>query len=155
MQQVRAAHLRQVRGADAGRLPLQGLRACPAADLLRRFPSHPLPGRCCGRAAWLVPSLGWYAIVLGPLAGVGIAEVVRWAVRGQRGQYTWLIVCGCILVGALPQVLRSLFSLFTSAVGPAGGGYYIGGLMRLVWTIVYLVAATGAAYARVRPGRRV
>ena len=106
-------------------------------------------------AGWLIPSLGWYAIVLGPLAGVGIAEVVRWAIRGRRGQYTWLIVCGCILVGALPQVLRSLFSLFSSAVGPAGGGYYIGGLMRLVWTIVYLVAATGAAYARVRPGRRV
>ena len=106
-------------------------------------------------AGWLVPSLGWFAVVLGPLAGVGIAEVVRWAIRRQRGQYIWLVVCGCIIVGALPQLVSSLLSLFTFAFNSAGGRIYTGGLMRLVWTVVYLVAATGAAYARVRPGRRV
>jgi len=106
-------------------------------------------------AGWLIPSLGWYAIVLGPLAGVGIAEVVRWAIRGRRGQYTWLVVCGCIVGAALPRLALSLLSLLTLAIDPAGGIYYTGGLMRLVWTIIYVVAAAGAAYARVRPGRRV
>jgi len=28
-------------------------------------------------ASLLIPSLGWYTIVLGPLAGAGIAEVVH------------------------------------------------------------------------------
>jgi hypothetical protein len=106
-------------------------------------------------AGWLIPSLGWYAIVLGPLVGVGVAEAVRWAIRGRRGQYMWLVVCGCIVVAALPRVVLSLLSLFTRAVNPAGGVYYTGGLMRLVWTAIYVVAATGAAYARLRPGRRV
>ena len=106
-------------------------------------------------AGWLIPSLGWYAVILGPLVGVGISEAARWAIQRRRGQYTWLVLCGCIVLGALPRLVLSLVSLFTLAVNPAGGVYYTGGLMRLVWTIVYVVAAVGAAYARVRPGRRV
>ena len=110
-------------------------------------------------AGWLIPSLGWYAIILGPLAGVGIAEAARWAIRRRRGPYTWLVVCGCIVVGALPKLLLSLFSLLFFAglaADPRGAGYYvIGGLMGLLWDVVYLVAAVGAAYARLRPGRHV
>jgi len=106
-------------------------------------------------AGWLVPSLGWYAIILGPLAGVGLAEVVCWAIRRRRGQYTWLVVCACIVVGALPQLLLSLLSLLGPVLDPANTLVYTGGLMRLVWVIVYLVAATGAAYAVLRPGRPV
>ena len=105
-------------------------------------------------AGWLIPSLGWYAVILGPLAGMGISEAARWAIQRRRGQHTWLVLCGCIVLGALPRLVLSLVSLFTLAANPAGGAYYAGGLMRLVWTIVYVVAAAGAAYARVRPGRR-
>ena len=82
-------------------------------------------------AGWLVPSLGWYAIILGPLAGGGIAEAAHWAIRRRRGQYTWLVVCGCIVLGALPWLL-----------------------LGLVWGVVYLVTAVGAAYARLRTSRR-
>ena len=106
-------------------------------------------------AGWLIPSLGWFSVVLGPVAGTGIAEVVRWATQSRRGPYIWLVVCGCIVVGALPQLILSLLSLLSLALIPEGGGLYTGGLLQLVWTVVYLVAATGAAYARVRPGRRV
>ncbi|MBL7062685.1 MAG: hypothetical protein ISS49_00570 [Anaerolineae bacterium] len=95
-------------------------------------------------AGWLVPSLGWYAIILGPLTGAGIAEAARWAIRRRRGQYTWLVVCGCIVVGTLPWLLLSLLSLFWG-----------GGLVNLLWYVVYLVTAVGAAYARLRPGQRV
>jgi len=107
-------------------------------------------------AGWLIPSLGWYAIVLGPLAGGGIAEAVRWAIRRRRGRYTWLVVCGCIVVGWL---VKSLFSfiplLLLSGVVVDQIGYYLTGwLTGLVWDIVYLAAAVGAAYARLRPGRR-
>jgi hypothetical protein len=106
-------------------------------------------------AGWLVPRLGWPAIILGPLAGLGIARAVHWAIQRRRGPYTWLVVCACIVVGALPQLLGSLFALLGLAVDPAGAVFYAGGLMRLVWTIIYTVAATGAAYAAVRPGQRV
>ena len=106
-------------------------------------------------AGWLIPSLGWYAVILGPLAGGGIAEAVRWALRRRRGQYTWLVVCGCIVAGALLKVLTSLFSLAMSAAIPEGRVYVAGDLMGLLWDVVYLAAAAGTAYAVLRPGRRV
>ena len=93
-------------------------------------------------AGWLIPSLGWYTIFLGPLVGGGIAEAARWAIQRRRGRYIWLVVCGCIVGGVLPWLLGKI-------------GYGLGGLMGLIWDVVYLVVATGAAYARLRPGRRV
>lgn len=95
-------------------------------------------------AGWIVPRLGWYTIILGPIVGGGIAEAARWAIRRRRGQYTWVVVCACIVVGTLPQLLLSF--LFVGSVG---------GLMGLLWFGVYLVMAVGAAYARLRAGRRV
>jgi hypothetical protein len=106
-------------------------------------------------AGWLIPSLGWYTIVLGPLVGMGIAQAVRWAIRRRRGQYMWLVVCACIAVGALPRLLLLLFSLFGRAADPTGAIHYTGELLGLLWAVVYVVAAVGAAYARLRPGRRV
>ena len=108
-------------------------------------------------AGWLIPSLTWYAIILGPLVGGGIANLTHRAIGKRRGQYTWLVVCGCIVVGALPHVLLTLLSLAIFPLASAGSvepGYALSGLLRLVWDGVYLVAAAGAAYAWLRPGRR-
>jgi hypothetical protein len=106
-------------------------------------------------AGWVLPNLGWFAIVLGPLAGTGIAEAARWAIRRRRGQYTWLVVCACIVVGSLPWLLMSLFVLAGSVLFSEMATNVAGGLIGLVWYVVYLAAAVGAAYARLRPGRRM
>jgi hypothetical protein len=107
-------------------------------------------------AGWLVPRLGWYAILLGPVVGGGIAEAAGWATGRKRGKYTWLVVCGSIVFGALPLPIVSLLSLIGLLAGTPGVlAYWVGGVMRLVWAGVYLLAATGAAYARLRTGRRV
>ncbi|HET89303.1 MAG TPA: hypothetical protein ENN99_00970 [Chloroflexi bacterium] len=109
-------------------------------------------------AGWIVPNLGWYAIILGPLTGAGIAEAAWWAIQRRRGPYTWLIVCGCIAAGLL---LRLLLSLLPSLIIIAGapqmslGRYAVNWTMGLIWHAVYLFTAVGAAYARLRPGRRV
>lgn len=107
-------------------------------------------------AGWLVPRLGWYTIFLGPVVGGGIAEAARWGVRRKRGEYTWLVVCGAIVAGALPTLLLSLIPLLGFASGGPGPLVYVsGGIMRLIWVGVYLVTATGAAYARLSVGKRV
>jgi hypothetical protein len=108
-------------------------------------------------AAWLVPSLGWFAIFLGPAAGTGIAEAARWAIQRRRGQYVWLVVCGSIAAGTLIRLLISFVPiLLLSAAAEAPLGYYAAGwTMSMLWNIVYLVTAVGAAYARLRPGRRI
>jgi hypothetical protein len=107
-------------------------------------------------AGWIVPSLGWYAIILGPLAGGGIAEAARWAIRRRRGPYMWMVVCGCIVAGGLINLLLSFIPyLLVSGAAQNPAPYYTGWLGGLLWDLVYLVTAAGAAYARLRPGRRV
>ena len=106
-------------------------------------------------AGWIVPRLGWFTIILGPIAGGGIAEAARWAIGRRRGQYTWLVVCGCIVVGSLPWLVRLLLSLAGFAASGGMAVYVAGGIVALVWYAVYVAAAAGAAYAALRPGRRM
>lgn len=107
-------------------------------------------------AGWLVPQLGWYAIFLGPVVGGGIAEAAHWAIGRKRGEYTWLIVCGSIIAGAVPALLLLLLPFLGVVAGsPGTTGRLAGGIMRLVWIGVYMATATGAAYARLRVGKRV
>jgi hypothetical protein len=57
----------------------------------------------------------------------------------------------------LLKLLLSLISYFLIlGVAQNPGGYYVTGwLAGLLWDVVYLVTAAGAAYARLRPGRRM
>lgn len=107
-------------------------------------------------AGWLIPQLGWYTILLGPVVGGGIAEAARMAIGRRRGEYTWLVVCASIVVGALPALLVSLLSFLGLVAGASGVlAYLVGGLTRLLWLGVYLLTAVGAAYARLRTGKRM
>jgi len=81
------------------------------------------------RGAW------FFGLILGPTVGIGIAEVVRWAVRRRRSQYLWLAVGGGILLGSLPALV--LFVLNFS-------------LWSLLTMGLFLFLAVGAATARLR-----
>lgn len=98
-------------------------------------------------AGWIIPASGWLALILGPLAGTGIAEAGRWAIRRRRGRYTWLVVAACILVGGLPWMLTALLPVLDAPLAAAS-------LSRAAWPLlwggVYLVGAVGAAIARLR-----
>ncbi|MGD2104503.1 MAG: B-box zinc finger protein [Anaerolineae bacterium] len=107
-------------------------------------------------AGWLVPRLGWYTVLLGPVAGGGIAEAARWSIGRRRGEYTWLVVCGSIFLGVLPTLLLSLLSLLGLVFAGGGmGAPLAGGILRLLWVGVYILTSVGAAYARLRTGKRM
>ncbi len=101
----------------------------------------------CG---WIVPALGWFTLFLGPLAGAGIAEAAHRAIGRRRGQYTWLVVGGCVLVGGLPIVLFTLLPLLL--IEP-NGNILPTGAWSLLWNGVYWVTAVGSAIARLRSSR--
>ena len=86
-------------------------------------------------ASYLMTLLGawFFALILGPTIGIGIAELVRLAVRRRRSKYLWLVVGGGLVVGALPAMLLALVSLW--------------GLLTLG---LFLLLAVGAATARLR-----
>jgi hypothetical protein len=75
----------------------------------------------------------FFALILGPTVGIGIAEAVRFAVRRRRSRYLWAVAAGAMVVGALPSLLLALTSL---------GALFTLGL--------FLVLAVGAATARLR-----
>lgn len=112
-------------------------------------------------ASLLIPTLGWYTIVLGPLAGAGIAELVHLAVRRRRSPYLWMVVCGSIVVAALPKLLFSFLLLLGGGIIPDSVAAYFtsglcsGRLFGLLWDTVYVLAAASTASVRLRPGRRV
>jgi tetratricopeptide (TPR) repeat protein len=88
-----------------------------------------------GLAGFLMSLLGawFFALILGPAVGIGIAEVVRLAVRKRRSRYLWAAVGAGIVVGSLP----ALFLAFSS-------------LWALLTLGLFVVLAVGAASARLR-----
>ncbi len=88
-----------------------------------------------GIASYLMTLLGaWFiALLLGPAAGIGIAEVVRLAVQRRRSKYLWIVVGAGMIAGALPSLVLALFSLWS-----------------LIALGIFLVLAVGAAGARLR-----
>jgi len=87
-------------------------------------------------AALILSQMGIFlALILGPVAGGVIAEVVRWAIRRRRGRWIWLVVSSCIAVGGLLSLILSAL-LFSPT--------------SLLSLIIYVALAIGTAYARLR-----
>lgn len=86
-------------------------------------------------SAYIMTLLGawFFALILGPTIGIGIAEAVRFAVRRRRSRYLWAVAAGGIIVGAVPSLLLAFSSLWSMiALG------------------LFLVLAVGATVARLR-----
>ena len=88
-----------------------------------------------GIGSYLITLLGawFFALILGPTVGIGIAELVRLAVQRRRSKYLWIVVSGGIIVGALPALILALFSIWS-----------------LITLGLFLMLAVGAAAARLR-----
>lgn len=90
-----------------------------------------------GAASYLMTRLGagvWFiALILGPAAGVGIAEVVRLAVRRRRSRYLWSVAAVAMVVGSLPALILALLYPWS-----------------LISLGLFLFLAVGAAAARLR-----
>ncbi len=103
-------------------------------------------------AGWLMGALGswWFSLILGPVFGGAMAEVVRLAVRRRRSRYLWLVSAGGIVLGALPVLLGRLLVLIPGGAGGLGMGFLpaVGG--NLLSLGIYLFLAVGTAVARLR-----
>jgi MFS family permease len=100
-------------------------------------------------AGALVTALGFFSIILAPVAGGAIAEIVRFAVRRRRGRYLSLIAAGAFALGGLLLVLWPLglavFALFTSE-----GRGIPSLLINALWPVIYAALGAGTVYARLR-----
>jgi hypothetical protein len=91
----------------------------------------------------VVPIRGFFAIILSPVAGVIIAEVVRSITKKRRSKRLYQIILAAIVLGCLPTMLVALVS---SLYLLSQGG--LGSLWTLLWQAVYTFLVTTTAYYR-------
>ena len=101
-------------------------------------------------SAAILGNLGFFVILLAPMAGGITAEIVRVAVRRRRSRYLPLIatiafVLGCLAVVALPW-LFILLAMVTGAPVEGLGRMGFGALLPLIFTVL----ASSTLYARLR-----
>jgi hypothetical protein len=87
--------------------------------------------------------LGFFTIFVAPVAGVIIAEAVRFAVRRRRARTLPLTAAAATLVAGLIIPLFRLFLSFSFNSAPG-----LLGLVGLLWPAIYAILAASTVYYR-------
>ena len=94
----------------------------------------------------LVSSFGFFTIFIAPIAGVIIAEVIRFVLRKRRSKRLYQLSAIAAGAGAAIPILISLLTLlFVMAQGGRGG---LGFLFPLIWQGVYAFVVPSTIYYR-------
>jgi uncharacterized membrane protein len=91
----------------------------------------------------VIPLLGFFTIIVSPIGGVIIAEVVRAITKKRRSKRLYQVVVIMIVVGCLPTLL---LGLATSLAFFSQGG--LGSLWSILWKAVYAFVIASTAYYR-------
>lgn len=90
--------------------------------------------------SWIASFLGLFTIFIAPVAGVILAEAVRWVVRRHRSRLLFQVAVAGAIIGALPQLLVALLPVLL------GGGAM--SLLSVLWPGIYLFLVTSTFYYR-------
>lgn len=88
--------------------------------------------------------MGFFTLFIAPIAGVIIAEAVRWVVRRRRSRSLFLTATAGALVGSLPSLLILLLSVILSGLGMGS----LSALLPLLWRALYVFLVTSTIYYR-------
>jgi hypothetical protein len=84
--------------------------------------------------------IGFFIIIIGPVIGLIVTEVIRWSVKKRRSPSLFLVAAISAAIGSLPLVIIDL-------IGLVGLGFH-GNILGLVWQVVYSVMITTTVYYR-------
>lgn len=87
--------------------------------------------------------MGFFTLFIAPVAGVIIAEIVRFAVRRRRSRRLYQVVIAAAILGALPTLIIPALGLL---LGGLGGGF--GVLLPLLYRGLYVFLVTSTVYYR-------
>ena len=89
-------------------------------------------------AGYVAPLIGFFVIFLAAATGTLIGRLVLWAIQRRRGRWLPLMVGVLVVIGAAIPYLLALLN----------GNLVIS--FRILWSGVYIVMASGAAYYQMR-----
>jgi hypothetical protein len=95
--------------------------------------------------------VGFYTFLLAPVAGVAVAEVVRFITHKRRSSKLFKWVTAGVILGGLPLIAINLLDLL---IGLSAGAFSLYSLLPLGYQVLYLVLAVPSAYYRLSGRRR-
>lgn len=88
----------------------------------------------------IVSRIGFFTIFVAPIAGIIIAEAIRFAIRRRRSKRLFQATAVATAIGGLLPVL--------SVLAFSGLSISLGSLFYFIWPIVYTVLVTSTVYYR-------
>jgi len=83
----------------------------------------------------IAPALGFFVLILGPIAGTIVAEAVRFAIRKRRANSLYITAAAGALLGSLPGIIGQIFYM---------------NLIGILWYGIYAFMVTTAVFYRLR-----
>lgn len=103
-----------------------------------------------GLAVGLLNYLGFWGLIAAPIAGGGLAEVVRWAVRRRRSRRLPLAAAVGGVLGVLPHLGLPALALAMSLSGSVRAGLLTGTLFAILFPVLNGVLMVTTLYYRLR-----
>jgi len=95
--------------------------------------------------SYFVSLIGFFTLFLAPLAGIGIAEAVRFVVRRRRSRNLPAWVATATFIGGIVLTLFNVLVIFI-----AYGQFGLNNLLSILWPVVYAIMATSAVFYRLK-----
>ena len=102
-----------------------------------------------GIAIALLRFLGYWGVIVAPVVGGGLAEIVRWAVRRRRARRLPMAAAIGAALGVLPHLLLPLSTLVFAVLG-GEGRVALSAVWAGLWPLVYGVLIVSALFYRLR-----
>jgi hypothetical protein len=105
-----------------------------------------------GLATAVLDLLGFWGLFIAPVAGGGIAEVIRWAVRRRRHQNLPLVSAVAGSLGVLVYLLTRFFPMLQWLLlgGGLNGAFLGSSLVSFIWPVAYGVLIIGSLFYRLK-----
>jgi hypothetical protein len=101
-------------------------------------------------AVGLLNFIGFWGLIVAPIAGGGLAEVVRWAVRRRRSRRLPLAAAIGGALGVVPHLALPVVALAMTLSGNLGSDVLTGSLFATLWPLASGVIMVSALYYRLR-----
>ena len=94
--------------------------------------------------------LSFWGLIVAPVAGGALAEIIRWAVRRRRGRRLALVAVIGGAIGLLPHLLFPAFVLVTALASPRAVAGIGGAALSSLWPALIAGLMVSTLYARLR-----
>ncbi len=94
----------------------------------------------------LAVRLGFFTILLAPIAGMGVEIAVRKSISNRRSPLLYKVVGATAFIACLPMIIIQGLNSFSALFN--FGWLAVGGLYPFIWVVVYAVTITSTVYYR-------